>query len=77
MPIYEYHCPKCGLDFELMRSFSEVDKPACCPKCKTKGKKLLSVFASTADSSIKVPDKEPFRKNSRNRQTKRRTAKKA
>ncbi len=60
MPIYEYMCPKCGTDFELMRSFSEADKPAFCPKCAGKGKRLLSVFASTAGSSIKVPDKEPF-----------------
>ncbi len=65
MPIYEYNCTKCGMDFELMRSFSEVDEPADCPKCKVKGKRLLSVFASTADSSIKVPDKGPFRRMSR------------
>lgn len=62
MPIYEYKCSKCGTDFELMRSFSEMGKPAYCPKCKGKGERLLSVFASTADSSIKVPDREPFRK---------------
>jgi len=62
MPIYEYNCTKCGTDFELMRSFNEIKKAAYCPKCKGKGKKLLSVFASTADSSIKVPDKGPFRK---------------
>ena len=61
MPIYEYNCTKCGMDFELIRSFREVDKPAYCPKCKIKGRRLLSVFASTADSSIKVPDKGPFR----------------
>ena len=61
MPIYEYTCTKCGKDFELMYSFNKSDKAAYCPKCKGKGKKLLSVFASTANSSIKVPDKEPFR----------------
>jgi hypothetical protein len=50
------------MEFELMRPFNEVDKPAKCPKCKSQGERLLSVFASTADSSIKVPDEEPFRK---------------
>ena len=64
MPIYEYLCTKCKMEFELMRPFNEVDKPAKCPKCKSQGERLLSVFASTADSSIKVPDKEPFRKKS-------------
>ena len=63
MPIYEYWCTKCGADFELMRSFVEAGKPAHCPKCNSKGKKLLSVFASTAGYNIKIPDKKPFRKN--------------
>ncbi len=65
MPIYEYVCPRCKMEFELMRPFNEADKPANCPKCKSQGERLLSVFASTADSGIKVPDKEPFRKISR------------
>jgi putative FmdB family regulatory protein len=64
MPIYEYLCPGCKMEFELMRPISQADNPAFCPKCKSQGEKLLSVFASTADSSIKVPDKEPFRKKS-------------
>jgi len=64
MPIYEYMCPRCNTEFELMCPMSQADNPAFCPKCKSQGKRLLSVFASTADSSIKVPDKEPFRKKS-------------
>jgi putative FmdB family regulatory protein len=40
MPIYEYHCDKCG-DFETMQRMS--DKPlAKCPTCRGKVTKLIS-----------------------------------
>lgn len=62
MPIYEYFCSKCGREFELRRSLSEADNPALCPKCGSEGQKLISVFASKMDYSLKGPDKEAFRK---------------
>ena len=40
MPIYEYHCDKCG-DFETMQRMS--DKPLTkCPTCRGKVTKLIS-----------------------------------
>ena len=40
MPIYEYHCSKCG-DFETMQRIS--DKPlTSCPTCRRKVTKLIS-----------------------------------
>lgn len=40
MPIYEYHCGKCG-DFETMQRMS--DKPLTqCPTCRRKVTKLIS-----------------------------------
>lgn len=40
MPIYEYHCGKCG-DFEVMQKMS--DKPlTTCPTCRRKVNKLIS-----------------------------------
>ena len=40
MPIYEYHCGKCG-DFEVMQKIS--DKPlGTCPTCRRKVTKLIS-----------------------------------
>ena len=40
MPIYEYHCGKCG-DFEIMQRMS--DKPLTqCPTCRRKVTKLIS-----------------------------------
>jgi len=40
MPIYEYHCEKCG-DFDVMQKITA--KPLRkCPTCKSKVKKLIS-----------------------------------
>ena len=61
MAVYEYQCPKCRKEFELMRSISEAEKPAKCPKCGSKAVKLISGFASKTGDSIQAPGK-PFRK---------------
>ena len=48
MPIYEYRCKVCGQEFEEVRSMSESDDPAVCPKCnKTTGERKPSVFCSS------------------------------
>ncbi len=65
MPIYEYGCPNCGKEFELMRPIQEADRPAPCPDCGTEAKKLISVFASKVDFYIKTPAKPAFRKPAR------------
>jgi putative FmdB family regulatory protein len=62
VPVYEYFCPKCQAEFQLMRPFSQVNEPAFCPKCGGRGEKLVSVFASKADYTVKVPSKDAFRK---------------
>lgn len=67
MPIYEYRCPKCGTDFELMRPFSEADKPAPCPNCGSAGEKLISAFASKLGYFIQPPSKTPFREPAKKR----------
>ncbi len=65
MPIYEYFCPKCGIEFELVRPISKSNEAAFCPKCGLRGEKLVSVFAQKIGppykSYIKVPQKA-FRK---------------
>ncbi|MFC1999702.1 zinc ribbon domain-containing protein [Chloroflexota bacterium] len=60
MPIYEYLCPKCNVEFELRRPFSEADKSASCPNCNSKAQKLVSGFASKTGSYIQASGK-PFR----------------
>lgn len=54
MPLYEYRCPKCQQNMEiLIRSSSE--KPNC-PNCGSpKLEKLLSVAASPAIAGGKLP----------------------
>jgi putative FmdB family regulatory protein len=33
MPIYEYHCPACAIEFSEIRRFAERGDPAVCPAC--------------------------------------------
>ncbi|MFH1087668.1 MAG: zinc ribbon domain-containing protein [Chloroflexota bacterium] len=61
MPVYEYRCPKCGTDFELMRPISRMNHPASCPGCGAKGDRLLSVFASKEGFYVRAPSKPAFR----------------
>ncbi|MCK4580756.1 MAG: zinc ribbon domain-containing protein [Dehalococcoidia bacterium] len=60
MPTYEYWCPKCNKEFEVKKPMSDLDKPASCPNCGTKGEKLVSTFASKIGYNLQVP-KPPFR----------------
>jgi len=41
MPIYQYHCPKCNLKFELKQSFSDESMIAC-PKCQNGAQRCIS-----------------------------------
>ena len=45
MPIYEYYCAGCEIDFEVMRSVSQSDEPANCEKCGNPAERQLSNFA--------------------------------
>ncbi|MCK4331041.1 MAG: zinc ribbon domain-containing protein [Dehalococcoidia bacterium] len=46
MPIYEYRCPKCNCQFELLRPISKADEGAPCPECKHAARRIFSRFAS-------------------------------
>jgi putative FmdB family regulatory protein len=61
MPIYEYFCPKCEKEFELMRPISQSGESAKCPSCGAKSEKLVSVFASKENYTIKVPAGSAYR----------------
>ena len=45
MPIYEYRCPKCGVDFELIRHMDKMNEPAECPQCGTEAERIFSASA--------------------------------
>ena len=51
MPIYEYCCPKCKNKFEMLRTISQADENASCPKCQSASKRIFSRFASFAKDS--------------------------
>jgi putative FmdB family regulatory protein len=61
MAVYEYRCPKCRKEFELMRPMSEAEKPAKCPKCGSKAQKLMSGLGSKTGDSIRAAG-QSFRK---------------
>ncbi|MBI2854347.1 MAG: zinc ribbon domain-containing protein [Chloroflexi bacterium] len=61
MAIYEYICPKCSNEFELMRPMSQSSEPATCPRCKSRAQKRISSFGSKTGFYLKVPEKAPFR----------------
>ncbi len=55
MPIYEYACPGCGSEFDLLRPLSEADKGASCPKCHKPARRKLSTFACFSTTEGGVP----------------------
>ncbi len=62
MPLYEYWCPKCEIEFELMRRMDQLDDLASCPRCGEQTEKLVSAFASKTGSYIAAPARSVFRK---------------
>ena len=59
MPLYEYFCPPCNDQFELLRPVSQMDNPATCPSGHTTNNRVLSLFApvlkSTQGSVMTMP----------------------
>ena len=61
MPIYEFVCNKCQIEFELRLSFSQIDSTALCPECYADAQRLTSSFACKTGGNIQAAEK-PFRK---------------
>lgn len=47
MPLYDYTCERCGLLFEVSRSFKDADLAAHCPTCEIPAKRQLSIPMAT------------------------------
>ena len=67
MPIYEYYCADCGLDFEVMRSVSQSGESANCEKCGNPAKRQLSNFAFKSNTFTSPKFKASLEKPLRNR----------
>lgn len=47
MPLYDYECTKCGLEFELQQSMTDQPRRRC-PECRGKVVRLISGGAGIA-----------------------------
>jgi putative FmdB family regulatory protein len=61
MPTYDFHCPKCGLDFEVQRPFSRATEPAMCPTDGAGAERVFTmpmtfVPGSAQDPASAMPD---------------------
>jgi len=51
MPIYEYHCAHCDMDFERLRPLRAANEATACPNCQAESLRKISRFASFSRSS--------------------------
>ena len=52
MPIYEYFCTRCETSFETLRSMSQADSAADCPRCASpNARRKISRFAAVSKSN--------------------------
>jgi len=48
MPLFEYHCPDCGAEFDELRKHSDRDEQIACPECKSRRPtRKVSSFAAS------------------------------
>ena len=50
MPIYEYYCAQCGVEFEMIRPVSQADELAACEKCGSQARRQLTTFSFKSDT---------------------------
>ncbi len=58
MPIYEYYCANCNVEFEAIRPASQADNPVACKTCNQPGERLLSTF-SFKSNTFTAPKLKP------------------
>lgn len=51
MPIYEYRCEDCGIQFERLASWKDAQQVSCSECDSPNVKRLLSIFATLIPSS--------------------------
>ena len=61
MPIYEYYCAKCNIEYETIRPASQADSPAPCKSCGQPGERQLSTF-SFKSNTFTAPKLKPATK---------------
>jgi putative FmdB family regulatory protein len=60
MPVYEYFCPQCSRELEVLRPIRSASEQSDCPDCGGKAWRLVSGFGSRTGSYLQ-PAGVPFR----------------
>jgi putative FmdB family regulatory protein len=63
MPVYEYFCPQCSRELEVLRPTQRASEYSDCPNCGGKAWRLVSGFGSKTGSYLQ-PSATPFRDGS-------------
>jgi putative FmdB family regulatory protein len=64
MPIYEYYCANCNVEYEAIRPASQADAPMPCKTCNEPGQRQLSTF-SFKSNTFSAPKLKPATKPKR------------
>jgi putative FmdB family regulatory protein len=54
MPLYDFRCPGCGLEFEVSRPFSRATEAAPCPKDGTVAERVFTMPMTFVPGSADV-----------------------
>lgn len=52
MPLYEYYCNTCNLNFSAFKHFAEYKKPSGCPRCGLMCPKTISLPSLQTDTNF-------------------------
>lgn len=55
MPLYDFRCPKCGLEFEVSRPFSRATDPAMCPQDGTESDRVFTMPMTFVPGAAQQP----------------------
>jgi putative FmdB family regulatory protein len=65
MPIYEYYCPNCNAEYEVIRPLAKADEPAPCRECGKPGQRQLTTFSFKSNTfsapRLGLPTQRPLR----------------
>jgi putative FmdB family regulatory protein len=65
MPIYEYYCPNCNAEYEVIRPVAKADEPAPCRECGKPGQRQLTTFSFKSSTfsapRLGLPTQRPLR----------------